>query len=129
MKVFRPGSHGSTFGGNPLASAVALEGLNVLVEERLCERAAELGPYLLRALAALKCPFVRDVRGKGLLIGVELDEKKIDGRRMAERLLAHGILTKDTHGNVLRFAPPLVITRRELDEAVERIRAAFAEAA
>jgi ornithine--oxo-acid transaminase len=121
MDVFTPGSHGSTFGGNPLASAVALEALNVLVDERLPQRAARLGPVLMAGLEAMRSPLVREVRGRGLLVGVELAEDAPTGRQMAERLLAQGILTKETHGQVLRFAPPLVIRRRELHEAIERI--------
>jgi ornithine--oxo-acid transaminase len=124
MDVFTPGSHGSTFGGNPLACAVALEALEVLVDERLPQRAARLGAVLMAGLEALKCPRIREVRGRGLLVGVEL-AAPAGGREMAERLLAHGVLTKETHGNVLRFAPPLVIRRRELEEAIDRIARAL----
>jgi len=127
MQVFTPGTHGSTFGGNPLAAAVALEALAVLVEERLSERAAELGPYFKQALAAIPASFVREVRGRGLLIGVEVESGRVSGRAVAERLLQHGILTKETHGNVIRFAPPLVITREEIDLALDAIRRAFGE--
>lgn len=127
MRVFRPGEHGSTFGGNPLAATVALEALEVLVEERFPERAAESGAYLLGELRSISSPLVREVRGKGLLIGVELDTRRVSARKAAERLAARGILTCDTHGTVLRFAPPLVVTREELDWALERIRQCFEE--
>ena len=111
----------------PLAAAVALEALDVLLEERLAERAATLGPYMLDALRALRCPAIREVRGKGLLIGVDLDPALASARTACERLLAHGILSKDTHQTVVRFAPPLVITRDEIAEALEGIGAAFSE--
>ncbi len=128
LMVLGPGTHGSTFGGNPLACAVALEALAVLTEERLAERAAELGPYLMCELAAIPVSFVREVRGRGLLVGVQIDTGRINARSLAERLLRHGILTKDTHGDVIRVAPPLVITKAEIDEALARIRRAFLEA-
>jgi ornithine--oxo-acid transaminase len=128
MDVFKPGDHGSTFGGNPLACAVALEALELLVEKRLVERSAELGDYLLGRLRALDSPLVREARGRGLFIGLELDTTRTSARRVAEILLRHGVLTKDTHGTVLRFAPPLTITRAQLDGAVTRIRRALDEA-
>ena len=127
LGVLRPGDHGSTFGGNPLAAAVALEALAVLFDERLAERAAELGPYLLSQLGGIESPLIREVRGKGLLIGVEIESSLASARTVCDRLLAHGILSKDTHATVVRFAPPLVITRAEIDHAVIAIRAAFAE--
>ena len=127
LGVLRPGDHGSTFGGNPLAAAVALEALDVLVEEDLAGRAAALGPYMLAQLRAIDSPFIRDVRGRGLLIGVEIDPALGSARTVCERLLAHGILSKDTHETVVRFAPPLVVTREQIDEALDRIRDAFAE--
>jgi ornithine--oxo-acid transaminase len=127
MQVFTPGDHGSTFGGNPLAAAVALEALNVLMDERLPERAAALGARLMTGLAAIRSPLVRDVRGKGLLVGVEIDPRYATARLVADRLLAHGILSKDTHGTVVRFAPPLVITREEIDWAVEETRKVLEE--
>jgi len=122
MSVFQPGDHGSTFGGNALAAAVGLEALNVIVEERLAERAATLGAHLLAGLAAIKSPLVRDVRGRGLLIGVEIDPQFATARQVVDRLLARGILSKDTHGTVVRFAPPLVIAREEIDHAVAETR-------
>ncbi|HVK54525.1 MAG TPA: ornithine--oxo-acid transaminase, partial [Burkholderiales bacterium] len=127
MEVFTPGDHGSTFGGNPLAAAVGLEALNVLVEENLCERAAELGAYLLERLRGIDSPLIKNVRGKGLLIGVEVDRAITSARHVCERLMRRGILTKDTHGTVLRFAPPLVIAKEQIDWAVGEIHATFAE--
>lgn len=127
LGVLRPGDHGSTFGGNPLAAAVALEALEVLVDERLCERSAGLGADLLRDLRRIESPLIRDVRGRGLFIGVELDPGAVTAHEAALCFLRHGILTKDTHGTVIRFAPPLTIDRDTLDEAMERIRAVFAE--
>jgi ornithine--oxo-acid transaminase len=127
MEVFRPGDHGSTFGGNPLAAAVGLETLNVLVEERLPERAAELGERLMAGLAAIASPPVQDVRGKGLLVGVEIDPARASARRVVDGLLARGVLSKDTHGTVVRFAPPLVIASDEIDFAVEALRETLVE--
>jgi ornithine--oxo-acid transaminase len=127
MDVFLPGDHGSTFGGNPLACAVASEALDVLEEEKLVEKSAKLGGYLLERLKALRSPIVREVRGKGLFVGVELDPSIASARDVCELMLRHGILTKDTHSTVLRFAPPLTIRRSELDDAVERIGLALDE--
>jgi ornithine--oxo-acid transaminase len=127
MDVYRPGDHGSTFGGNPLAAAVASAALDVLQEERLPERAAELGEVFIRQLRGLHSPLIRDVRGKGLLIGLELDTSRVDARHFCERLLDHGVLSKDTHETVVRFAPPLVITRAQLDEALGAVRDVLAE--
>lgn len=121
MQVFTPGDHGSTFGGNPLAAAVGLEALQTLVDEQLVERSEELGAYLLSELRRLRSPLIREVRGKGLLCGVDFDPALIHAREVAERLLAKGILTKDTHDTVIRFAPPLVIERTQLDWAVGRL--------
>jgi ornithine--oxo-acid transaminase len=127
MQVFSPGDHGSTFGGNPLASAVALTALDVLFEEGLIARAAEQGAYLLDRLHTVKSPLIKEVRGKGLFIGVEVDRDRITARDVVDRLLARGILSKDTHGTVVRFAPPLTIDRETLDWAVEEVRAVFVE--
>ncbi|HEV2213286.1 MAG TPA: ornithine--oxo-acid transaminase [Gammaproteobacteria bacterium] len=127
MGVFTPGDHGSTFGGNPLAAAVGLEALNVLVEEKLAERSAELGTYLLEKLAALKSPFIKSLRGKGLFVGIEIDPRKARARGVCERLMAEGLLSKETHETVVRLAPPLVVTREQLDWAVERIGHVLAE--
>ena len=127
MGVFRPGDHGSTFGGNALGAAVGLASLELLLEEKLADRAATLGAYLLGRLKAISSPVVRDVRGKGLLIGVELDPGVVSARKFVETLLKHGVLSKDTHGTVARFAPPLIVEREDLDWAMERIVAALRE--
>jgi ornithine--oxo-acid transaminase len=127
MDVFTPGDHGSTFGGNPLAAAVGLEALNTLVEEKLAERSAELGAYLLQKLGTLKSPLIKSLRGKGLFVGIEIDPKQARAREVCERLMAQGILSKETHETVVRLAPPLVITRTEIDWAVERIALVLAE--
>jgi ornithine--oxo-acid transaminase len=127
MGVFRPGDHGSTFGGNALGAAVGLAAIEVLFEERLAERAAAMGAHLLRRLKAISSPVIKDVRGRGLLIGVELDPARVSGRQFVETLLKHGVLSKDTHGTVARFAPPLVVDREQLDWGVERIRDALRE--
>ncbi|MHB8404522.1 MAG: ornithine--oxo-acid transaminase [Gammaproteobacteria bacterium] len=121
MDVFTPGDHGSTFGGNPLAAAVGLEALNVLMEEKLAERSAEMGAYLLDKLHLLKSPLIKALRGKGLFIGIEIDPRKAKAREVCEHLMTHGILSKETHETVVRLAPPLVITREQIDWAVERI--------
>lgn len=118
LGLFRPGDHGSTFGGNPLGAAVAREALSVLVDENLIERSRELGTYFKGRLERIESPHIKDVRGKGLFIGVELHEP---ARRFCEELRDRGILCKDTHKTVIRFAPPLVITKEEIDWALERI--------
>jgi ornithine--oxo-acid transaminase len=127
MQVFTPGDHGSTFGGNPLAAAVGLEAIEVLFDEKLIERSAELGDYLLAQLKTVRSSLIRDVRGKGLFIGLEVDARRTDARTVVDRLLARGVISKDTHGTVVRFAPPLVIDREQIDWAVEQVRAVFAE--
>jgi len=121
LGVFMPGDHGSTFGGNPLACAVARESLKVLMDEGLIGRAHELGDYFLKSLKNLDSPLVKEVRGKGLLIGVELLEEVGSARPYCESLMGEGILCKETHDSVLRFSPPLVISRQELDQALEKI--------
>jgi ornithine--oxo-acid transaminase len=127
MDVFRPGDHGSTFGGNALASAVGLEALTALVEERLIERSDELGGYLLAELRKIQSPLIREVRGRGLWIGVDFDPNRIPARRIAERLLTRGILSKETHGTVLRLAPPLTIAREQIDWALAEFKAVVKE--
>ena len=119
LGVFHPGDHGSTFGGNPLGCAVARAALQVLIDEKLVENSAELGDYFLRKLQTLRSPRLRDVRGKGLWIGIELD---VAARSYCEALKALGVLCKETHDHVIRIAPPLVITRGEIDWAFERIK-------
>ena len=121
MGVFHPGDHGSTFGGNPLAAAIAQAALQVLIEEKLPDRAAELGTYFMEQLRKIDSPYVKEVRGKGLLIGVELREEAGGARRFCEALEKEGLLAKETHENIIRFAPPLVITREDIDWAMERI--------
>ncbi|HSC48581.1 MAG TPA: ornithine--oxo-acid transaminase [Gammaproteobacteria bacterium] len=127
MAVFTPGDHGSTFGGNPLAAAVGLEALDTLVDEKLAERSAELGPYLLEKLKGLKSPLIKGLRGKGLFVGIEIDAKLARAREVCERLMGQGILSKETHDTVVRLAPPLVITREQIDWAVERIALVLTE--
>jgi ornithine--oxo-acid transaminase len=121
LGLFRPGDHGSTFGGNPLACAVGIAALDVLVGERLAERSDEMGSYFMQRLRALKSPRVREVRGRGLLIGVHIKDEFGAARPYCEKLMDLGLLAKETHGQVIRFAPPLVITREETDWAIERI--------
>ena len=118
MGLFEPGSHGSTFGGNPLAAAVGVAALEVIQEEDLAERALRMGRLLMERLEGLKNPHIREIRGRGLLVGIELD---VDARPYCERLKEEGILAKETHVNVIRLAPPLIITEAELDWAMERI--------
>jgi len=119
MRVFEPGSHGSTFGGNPLAAAVGLEALRVIEDEGLVARSAALGAHLLARLRAIESALVVDVRGRGLWAGVELDPRRVSARRVVERLADRGVLTKETHQTVIRFAPPLVISREALDWGVD----------
>ena len=119
MNVFTPGDHGSTFGGNPLSAAVGLAALELLEKDRLIERSAELGAYLLEGLRRIESPLIRDVRGKGLWCGVDLDPDRVHARAVAERLVRAGVLTKDTHETVIRFAPPLIIEKSEIDWALE----------
>jgi ornithine--oxo-acid transaminase len=119
LGVFKPGDHGSTFGGNPLACAVARTAIRVLIEEKLVERSAELGKYFLEQLRAIRSSAVKEVRGRGLWIGIELHK---EARPYCEALKEQGILCKETHERVIRIAPPLVITREEIDWAIDRIR-------
>lgn len=121
LGVFGPGDHGSTFGGNPLASAVALEALKVLEEEGLVEASAEMGAYFMAGLIGLNSPLIKKVRGQGLLIGVEFHADKVAARTICERLMARGVLSKETHDTVVRFAPPLVIGRDQIDMAVDAL--------
>ncbi len=119
MGVFNPGDHGSTFGGNPLAAAVARESLKVLVEENLIENSYQLGEYFRNKLKDIKSKHVKEVRGKGLFIGVELYPEAGGARRFCEALMERGILCKETHDNVIRFAPPLVIKKEDIDWVIE----------
>jgi ornithine--oxo-acid transaminase len=127
MQVFHPGDHGSTFGGNPLGAAVAMAALDVLDDEKLCERSRTLGEWLLRELRDIESPLIADVRGRGLLVGIEIDPRKTSARTVVERFIAHGLISKDTHGTVVRIAPPLNIPRETLEIAVAEIRKVFAE--
>ena len=122
LGLFQPGEHGSTFGGNPLAASVARASLRVIREEKLAERSHELGEYFLEQLAEIPSPHVREVRGKGLLIGVELRPEARGARRFCEALQERGILAKETHEHVIRFAPPLVIDKETIDWALPSIR-------
>lgn len=122
LGLFKPGEHGSTFGGNPLAAAVARAALRVIDEEKLAERSAELGEYFIEQLSEISSPHVKEVRGLGLLIGVELKPEAKGARRFCEALLGKGILAKETHDNVIRFAPPLVIDKETIDWALPSIR-------
>jgi ornithine--oxo-acid transaminase len=119
LGVFNPGSHGSTFGGNPLACAVSIAALDVLEEENLEERSLQLGQYFKQKLSEISNPLIKEVRGRGLFIGVELEEA---ARPFCEKLKEEGLLCKETHDTVIRFAPPLVISQEELDWAIEKIR-------
>ena len=121
MEVFTPGDHGSTFGGNPLASAVGLEALKILVEEKLPERSKETGDYLVGQLHGLNSPLISDIRGRGLFVGIEIDPALCSAREICEALMHRGLLSKETHETVVRLAPPLVINREEIDWAVEQI--------
>ena len=123
MGVFSPGDHGSTFGGNPLGAAVAMASLDVIVRERLAERAAELGEWFIGELKALNSPHVLEVRGRGLLIGVEVRSSSGPARPFCEALKQRGLLCKETHGQVIRLAPPLVVTREELASALPHLAA------
>lgn len=122
LGVFIPGDHGSTFGGNPLACAVARAALKVLIEENMIDNAMEMGAYFLSQLKKINSPYIKEIRGKGLMIGVELIAAAGGARPFCERLMTQGLLCKETHDNVIRFAPPLVITKEEIDWALEKIR-------
>ena len=122
MDVIKPGDHGSTFGGNPLACAVAMESLDVLVEEKLAERSADLGVYFLEELGNIRTEKVKEIRGKGLFIAIDIKEEYGSARSFCEKLKNLGVLAKDTHGQTIRFAPPLVITREGIDFIVERVK-------
>jgi ornithine--oxo-acid transaminase len=121
MNVFSPGTHGSTFGGNPLAAAIGLEALNILVEEDLSGASASNGEYLMNRLRDIDSPLVSDIRGRGLFIGMEIDPARASARRVCELLMTRGVLSKETHETVVRLAPPLTIGRREIDAALDKI--------
>lgn len=122
MDVFKPGDHGSTFGGNPLAATVALEALKVLFEENLIERSRNMGEYLYNELQKIETPVIKEIRGKGLFIGLELDPQYANGRDVCLKLLDKGLLSYETHETVIRLAPPLVINKEQLDEAIQILK-------
>lgn len=120
--AFEPGNHGSTFGGNPLACAIGSAALDVIIDEKLCERALEMGEYFMGKLQGLKSGKIKEVRGQGLLIAIELKKEAGRARQYTEALMKEGVLAKETHETTIRFAPPLVITKQDIDWAVERIQ-------
>ena len=126
MAVFTPGDHGSTFGGNPLASAVGRAALSVLMDEGLCDNAKARGEQLMESIKGWNSPLIKEVRGLGLMVGVEIEQAYASAREVCERLMQHGVLSKDTHHTVVRFAPPLTITKDELADALTRAERAFA---
>lgn len=122
LGVLQPGQHGSTFGGNPLACAVAREAMKVLVEEGMIENSEKLGAYFKTQLQAINSPIIKEIRGRGLMLAIELEAEAGGARKFCENLRARGILAKDTHGHTIRLAPPLVITKDQIDWALEQIR-------
>lgn len=122
MSVFSPGDHGSTFGGNPLGSAVATAAIEVLIEEDLVKKSDELGKYLMDQLKEIKSPYIHEIRGKGLFIGIELKKEAGGARKFCEALMDKGILCKETHEHTIRLAPPLVIKKEELDYCVQKLK-------
>jgi ornithine--oxo-acid transaminase len=127
LGVFQPGDHGSTYGGNPLGCAVARTALRVLIDEGMIENSERMGAYMMGELRRMGSPHVSEVRGRGLMIGVELHPEAGGARRFCARLMDEGLLCKETHVNIIRFAPPLVVTRDEIDWALERIARALAQ--
>lgn len=127
MDVFGPGDHGSTFGGNPLAAAVGLEALNVMVDEDLVTQSAEKGAWLLAELRRIRSPLIREVRGRGLFVGIDIEPQRARAREVCERLMARGLLSKETHETVVRLAPPLGIGTELLQWAVVQVREVLAE--
>jgi ornithine--oxo-acid transaminase len=125
MAVFTPGDHGSTFGGNQLAAAVGLAALDVLIGENLIQRSTQSGLYLIGKLLQIKHPAIKEIRGKGLFIGIEIHPEKISAREVCLRLMEHGLLSKETHKTVIRLAPPLVIEKPQIDEAVTIVKKVF----
>ena len=128
LGVFKPGEHGSTFGGNPMACAIARESIRIFQEEKLMENSMEKGKYFLEKLKTIKSKHIKEVRGRGLLIGIELKPGAGGARRFCEELMKEGLLCKETHENVIRFAPPLLISERELNWAYKRIKTVFKRA-
>jgi ornithine--oxo-acid transaminase len=126
MEVFTPGDHGSTFGGNPLAAAVGLEALNILVEDKLAENSAAMGDHLLGELRKIDSPMIAAIRGRGLFVGIQIDPALASARSVCEALKERGLLSKETHQTVVRLAPPLVIGKREIDWSLQQIREVLA---
>jgi len=129
MDLFKPGDHGSTFGGNPLAAAIGLEALAVLQDEGLILNSKVMGERLTAGLRSLDSPLITDVRGRGLLVGIEIDPQRATARLVCEKLMERGILTKETHETVVRFAPPLIINAEQIDWAIDRLRETLADLA
>jgi len=127
LGIFNPGDHGSTFGGNPLACAVASCAIEVLLEERLAERAARTGEAFIQKLRTIRSPLIKEVRGKGLLIGIELVPEAGGGKKYCKKLAQEGVLCKETSDHVLRIAPPLIIGEGELQIAFDRIQKVLTE--
>ena len=127
MDVFTPGFHGSTFGGNPLAAAVGLEALHVIRDEGLVERSRLLGDHMLRRLRSIRSPALKAVRGRGLWAGADFDPRFASAREVCEHLLVKGVLSNATHHTVVRLAPPLVIARQDLDDALDRLEEVVSE--
>jgi ornithine--oxo-acid transaminase len=127
LGVFQPGDHGSTYGGNPLACAVARTALQVLIKEGMVENSAIIGKYFMEQLKTIDSPYIKDIRGKGLMIGMELHEEAGGARRFCDKLKDKGMLCKETHEHVIRFAPPLIINKNEIDWSLERIDSVLKE--
>jgi ornithine--oxo-acid transaminase len=127
MGVFTPGDHGSTFGGNPLAAAVGFEALSILIEDELPQKSAAMGDYLMGKLKAFDTPLIKDIRGRGLFIGIEVDPALCSARKICELLMQRGLLSKETHETVVRLAPPLIIGQEEIDWAVDQIAEVLGE--
>lgn len=127
LELMTPGSHGSTFGGNPFAATIGLAALNILEREHYAERSAELGAYLMSELKKINSSLIKDIRGKGLWIGLEIDSPSVTARDIAEALLQEGVLTKETHKTVIRLAPPLIINKSELDIVLEKLNIVLAK--
>ncbi|MDE0723496.1 MAG: ornithine--oxo-acid transaminase [Alphaproteobacteria bacterium] len=126
MEVFTPGTHGSTWGGNPLACAIGKEAIAILVEDQLADRSEKLGAYLVQQLEAINTSLITEIRGAGLWVGVDIDTSKVEAKAVAKALLEKGILCKETHAKTLRLAPPLIITKAEIDWAIEQIKGVLA---
>jgi ornithine--oxo-acid transaminase len=127
MSVFTPGDHGSTFGGNPLAAAVGLEALNILIEDELPQKSAAMGDYLMGRLRAFDTPLIKNIRGRGLFIGIEVDPALCSAREICESLMQRGLLSKETHETVVRLAPPLIVGQEEIDWAIDQIAEVLGE--